>query len=62
SIESISNISNESAVGIQQVAKSAEDLNKLTENLRQLISNFKIDSDELETQYSIKHNGKLVES
>ena len=57
SVESISNISNESAAGIQQVAKSAEDLSKLTENLQQLISNFKIDADELETHYSIRRNG-----
>ena len=57
SVESISNISNESAAGIQQVAKSAEDLSKLTENLQQLISNFKIDADELETHYSIRQNG-----
>ncbi len=61
SVESISNISNESAAGIQQVAKSAEDLSKLTENLQQLISNFKIDANELETHYSIRQNGKMVE-
>jgi hypothetical protein len=53
-----------SAAGIQQVAKSAEDLNILTENLENLISKFKIDSyvEEKETHYSIRHNGKLVKS
>jgi methyl-accepting chemotaxis protein len=37
SIETISNVSNEGTAGIQQVAKSAEELNNLTENLHMLI-------------------------
>ncbi len=62
SVESMSNISNESAEAIQQVARSAEDLNRLTENLQNLIANFKIDDDKRETHYSIRHNGKLIKS
>ena len=62
SIDSISNVSNESAQGIQLIAKSAEDLNKLTNNLQALISKFKInvEYEEKETHYSIRQNGKLT--
>ncbi len=63
-IEAINNVSHENASSIQQVAKSAEDLNNLTKNLQNLISKFKInsDSEERETHYSIKQNGKLIKS
>ncbi|MCE1189452.1 MAG: methyl-accepting chemotaxis protein [Ignavibacteria bacterium] len=43
-IEGISNVTHESTVGIQQVAQATEDLNRLTQNLRDLIGNFKTDS------------------
>ena len=36
-VEAISNVTNESAAGIQQIARAAEDLNWLTENLQQLL-------------------------
>ncbi len=38
----IAGVSNESSTAIQQVALAANDLNKLTENLRELLSHFKI--------------------
>ncbi len=59
-IDSISSVIQESAAGTQQVAKTAEDLNRLTENLHNLIGRFKIDMHEEETYYSIKENGKLM--
>jgi ABC-type transporter Mla subunit MlaD len=40
----ISNITQQSATGIQQIARAAEDLNRLTDNLQNLINQFKIDS------------------
>ena len=43
-IEAISNVAQESAVGIEQVARASEDLNKLTENLQNLVHQFKIDN------------------
>lgn len=43
-IESISTVSNESAAGVSQIARSADDLNRQTENLRNLVSQFRIDS------------------
>jgi methyl-accepting chemotaxis protein len=41
-IEAITNVTRESATGIQQIAKAAEDLNRLTLNLENLIGRFKI--------------------
>ena len=44
SIEAISTVTQESASGTHQIAHAAEDLNRLTLNLENLISQFKIDS------------------
>ncbi len=44
-VEAISTVTGETASGTQQVARAAEDLNRLTENLQQLISRFTIASD-----------------
>lgn len=45
-IMTISNVTHESAAGIQQIARAAEDLNRLTENLQQLTSRFRINRDD----------------
>ncbi len=45
-VEAISSVSAESAQGISQIARSADDLNRLAENLRNLVSEFKIDASE----------------
>ncbi len=42
SIEGISAVANQSAEGTQQIAMAAEDLNKLTRNLEELVATFKI--------------------
>ncbi|MFA6598222.1 MAG: methyl-accepting chemotaxis protein [Ignavibacteriaceae bacterium] len=42
-IEAISSVTHESAAGIQQIARAAEDLNRLTVNLQELTSRFKIE-------------------
>jgi len=52
-IETINNVAQESAAGVQQIARAAEDLNKLTENLQNLVSGFKIDS----MQQPVRHMG-----
>lgn len=39
-VESISTVSTESANGISQIARAADDLNRLTNNLQNIISNF----------------------
>jgi methyl-accepting chemotaxis protein len=43
-IEAITTVTQESGSGIQQIAKAAEDLNRLTLNLENLIGRFKIDN------------------
>lgn len=42
-IEAITNITNETSGGIQQIARAAQDLSKLTENMQNLISRFRIE-------------------
>lgn len=42
-IEGISNVTNESTAGVQEIARASEDLSRLTINLQDLISKFKID-------------------
>ncbi len=53
-IEAINNVTNESANGIQQIAGSAEDLNRLTNDLQKLVSSFILERNEkrLSTVYS----------
>ena len=45
-IESINNVIQESSAGVAQIAASAEDLSRLTINLQELISRFKFENDE----------------
>ena len=47
---------------MQQMALSAEDLTRLTENLLGLISKFKIDANNENIGYSVRQNGKIVHS
>lgn len=42
SMEGINNVTQETSIGIQQIAKAGEDLNHLTYKLQNLLSNFKI--------------------
>jgi methyl-accepting chemotaxis protein len=59
-IESISHVTNESAAGVQQIARAADDLNRLTENLSNLVSQFKVDNRSAKSDYYLRANGKLV--
>ena len=43
-IEGISNVTQESAAGVQEIARASEDLSRLTINLQELVSKFKIES------------------
>ena len=56
-IESISNVTQESASGIQQIANAAEDLNRLTNNLQEMVSQFKV-SDQ-SGSLTVSKDGKL---
>ncbi|MCU0452442.1 MAG: methyl-accepting chemotaxis protein [Bacteroidetes bacterium] len=42
SVDGISSVARETATGIQQIARTAEDLNRLTENLQELIGQFRL--------------------
>lgn len=61
SIESISSVTHQTASGIEQIARAAGDLNKLTMNLQELITRFRLRShtSPLEKQIEVKKAGKL---
>jgi len=57
-IESINNVIHESANGIQQIALASEDLNRLTINLQEIVSQFKVDN--TKQSFAVRQNGKIV--
>lgn len=60
-IETMSGVTQESANGIEHVAKAADDLSRMTENLRNLILQFKIEEDGKKlSEYYLKSKGKIV--
>lgn len=67
-IEAISSVTQQSAAGVQQIARASGDLNKLTMNLEGLISKFKLNNAILEPAFAnnekgnayVRHNGHLV--
>lgn len=63
SIDGISNVTMQSAAGIQQIAGTAEDLRNLTNNLETLVRKFrldKIDTTEKTSRLEVRANGKLI--
>ena len=61
-ITTISNVTQESASGLQQIAHASEDLNKLTVNLQNLVSKFKLVSVAKNEMYNIENKRKKVSS
>ncbi len=65
-VQAMSAITQETAQGTQQIARAAEDLNKLTQHLQKLVTRFKLESPQLQTQdgargkYAVRPNGKIV--
>jgi methyl-accepting chemotaxis protein len=53
-IESINKVTNENSAGVLQIANAAEELNKQTESLQDLVSQFK-----LEDNFSVKKTDKI---
>ena len=47
--EGISHVAQESAVGIEQIANAAEDLNRLTDHLQNIMDGFKVNKDPVDT-------------
>lgn len=73
-VVAISTVTSETATGTQQIARAAEDLNGLTENLQGLISKFILSNDNTpgkkastpvknkhRSKYAVQSNGHLVE-
>ncbi len=52
-VEAINNVAQETTIGIQQVAKATEDLNRLTENLLELTQHFKIGKEEVQSHENL---------
>ncbi len=71
-IEGINNVTRETSAGIQQIARAAEDLSRLTVNLQEMVSRFKIDArsnnhnrsinEDEKSQFAIRSNGKIISS
>lgn len=62
-IEAISSVTQQNASGIQEIARSAEDLNRLTTNLEHLIGRFNISTEKSQLEkgtFAIRANGKVV--
>jgi methyl-accepting chemotaxis protein len=60
-IETMSGVTQESASGIEHVAKAADDLNRMTEKLRNLILQFKVEEEvKNHSEYYLRPNGKIV--
>jgi ABC-type transporter Mla subunit MlaD len=55
-VEAIINATNQRQADLQQIARAAEDLNKLTENLRQYMGRVKSSPEQRSHQVSSMHN------
>jgi methyl-accepting chemotaxis protein len=58
-IEIINNVINESATGTQQIAREAENLRSLTDQLKELIERFQLNERNL-SNLKVRQNGKIV--
>lgn len=59
-VETISKVTNESAAGIQQIASAADELNKMTSNLKELISHFNFENKNNGQSKAISFREKLL--
>jgi methyl-accepting chemotaxis protein len=61
-VGTISHVTNDSARRIQDIAHSSEDLSKLTEQLRTLVSQFKVDAEAGESQDRVSDSYRQLAS
>ena len=54
SVDAISKVTNESAIGIQQIATTSEDLNRLTLSLQDLVGQFRLEGEAQESKRAAK--------
>lgn len=59
-VETISKVTNENAAGIQQIASAADELNKMTTNLKELISRFNFDKKNNGQSKALSYREKLL--
>jgi methyl-accepting chemotaxis protein len=59
-IEAISNVTHEAAAGTQQIARAAEDLNRLTAGLQDLLSQFTLSTDHGEQHNTLKAHAPVT--
>ena len=60
-MEAITAVTSETAQGTQQIARAAEDLNRLTANLQKLIGEFRLgNAGGTRSGVAVKANGALV--
>jgi len=59
-VEAISNVTRETTIGIEHMAHAAEDLDRMTSSLQELVRKFKLAGNST-GQYSIRQNGKIIQ-
>ncbi len=63
SVDGISSVARETATGIQQIARTAEDLNRLTENLQELIGQFRLRGETIAAaEHDLQHHHAVPRS
>ena len=66
-VEAINNVTHQSAQGTQQISRAAEDLYSLTNNLQEVVNQFKLNGNgtnqlkEDNSSYTVRDNGRLIE-
>lgn len=58
-IESMNNVTQQTAVGIQQIARAAEDLNRMTTGLQKTVSQYKVDESSGNSDNNAKHIDRI---
>lgn len=59
-VESISKVTNENATGVQQIANSADELNKMTVNLKELLAQYKFENGETVNKKTNSHTYSYI--
>lgn len=58
-VEAISNVTRETTIGIEHMAHAAEDLDRMTSSLQELVGRFKLNNSN-PSNYAVRQNGKIV--
>lgn len=55
----MNNVTQQTAVGIQQIARAAEDLNRMTTGLQKTVSQYKVDESSGNSDNNAKHIDRI---